>query len=122
MFISKMAETPVSPRLPASPNVSSGQLASCKGVVYILKGQTWDPLFGNNIYKLHLVRQGGNFILFVVDDQRNLVVRIVNIVYCNIDYCNMLKLPLFCFHKTTLNRIKFAQEFGILLLFTVHYM
>ena len=112
----------MSPRLPTSPNVSSGQLASCKGVVYILKGQAWDPLFGNNIYKLHLVRQGGNFILFVVDDQRNLVVRIVNIVYCNIDYCNTLKFGLFCFHKTRRKRMKFAQDWNFATIYSAVYV
>ena len=72
-----MAQAPVSPRLPPSPNASSGLLASCKGIVYLFKAEKWDPLFGNNIYKLHLVRQGGNFILFVVDSQPSLVVRLV---------------------------------------------
>lgn len=64
-----MAQAP-----PTSPGAISGLLASCRGTVYLLKNQKWDPLFGMNVYRLHLVRQAGNFILFVVDDQRNLMV------------------------------------------------
>ena len=71
-----MAQAVVPPRTPPSPGVSSGLLASCKGTVFLLKDSKWDPLFGNNVYRLHLVRQAGNFILFVVDSQPNLMVRL----------------------------------------------
>jgi hypothetical protein len=72
-----MAQAPTSPRTPTSPGASSGLLASCRGVVFLLKNQKWDPLFGSNIYRLHLVRQApGNFILFIVHDQPNLMVRL----------------------------------------------
>ncbi len=61
---------------PTSPGGSSGLLASCKGIVYVLKNQKWDPVFGNSVYRFHLVRQSpGNFVLFIVHDQPNILVR-----------------------------------------------
>jgi hypothetical protein len=61
---------------PTSPGASSGLLASCKGTVYLLKNQKWEAVWGSNVYRFHLVRQSpGNFILFIVRDLPNLVVR-----------------------------------------------
>ena len=75
-----------------SPGKSSGLLASCKGTVYLLKNQKWEGLYGNAVCKFHLIRQSpGNFVLFIVDDLPNLVVRPVGSL---MRVCDCLDNPL----------------------------